>query len=507
MATAINVPCSQIINRARGLADVVGSNFDTWNDLTQSLNEAWKDLYEVITTSSDAYFVTLTLLSAQGQAATVPLNPNEYFVPLPADFYKLEFLDYNYNGYWQPIRRFSKDNRNNYAGFLNYRFLGPNLWLVGAVWNGTSLVVRCAYYPAPDLLYFPNLSSQFQTGLNDLAKTSFQYIAYVPGPIPTAYPQDVNPQNLTYNSALIVQQGTGILLVSNNTNAVITIVTSAAAISQVCYYKGNVFWIQAGSIYGANFDPANPTTVTPVQLTVSTSVTYLDVNNSLIFYVDSTVAKTAAIPSPLATITGSSITTPFTPPASIQFYGYVNNTAVWLTAAGGIVVGNTAVTLLTGTVVTQLSSDGTYLYCTVQNTITGGRPYTLYRLTLSFSGTIATVSKQEVISTDVYSFGDPLSGWIPVINSEALTQTLYSTTPDYVFTYPNNLVTELLAYQVAMNVKMKQGATEDYNNLKERYGMLMSRYMEEVRRDDYYPERISMNNISAGPNGIFGVSG
>lgn len=490
----LSASCSSIINRARGLADIVKSKFVTYNDFMNSLNESYKDVYETITDSSDDYFVTLTTITV-GTSTTAPLNTFEYLCDLPDDFYKLAFLDYNWNGSWLRMRKFSKDGRNNYAAEPMYRFQGSKLWVVGGMFNSTGFQLRIGYYPAPDTIYFPDQKFNFNTGLLDSQKSLLQYPEYLPGNTPTPMPQDVTGESGVYNGMIMVRQGTGIIYTSNQTGDTTTILASAAALSYPKYYKGYVYWIQAGDLYGAAFDPDNPVAVTPVAMTSSTTVTWFNILAGVVYFVDAGTAKSVSLPQAPATISGAAITSPFTPPSGILAYFFTQSYPVWVTSGGVLTINNVATTISASYAV----SDGIYIY-TISNR-------DVYRHTVDFTTpSTPVVTASEIIASDIAYMGNTYSGWIGTIGFDSLLVTSYSTTPDYVIDYPNNLAVELIAYQTALGVKSKQGDTEGMAALQKRRDEIYARFWDQLRRDDYYPERISNNRTSGGLGGLLGIN-
>jgi len=505
MAT-LNMAASTLINRAKTLADIVQSTFVTYNDLYNGLNESYRDLYELLTDSSDDYFITIGT-STVSQPAGAPLNQFEYLVTLPTDFYKIAYIDYDYNGSWQRMRKFPKDSRNNYSQTPSYRFQGNNLWIIGSSYVG-GLNVRMGYYPMPDTLYFPNQAFYFTLSLTDAQKSVLQYPSYVAGSLPTTYGQDINPAYPVYNGMLMVQQGTGILYVSNQTGVTTVVVTTSAALQNVVYYKGTIYWIQAGALYGALFDPNNPTGVSGTLLTsTGNDLTWLSVSLGVIWLIQTVSSnkkvRSASVPATLTTITPTDVTGTV---AGVYGNTYFNSTfqgfQVWLSSAGVVTINGVATTItnVTGNSgFNQVATDGTYLYV-IQNRI-------LYRYSITMkTSTTPVVSKIEIIANDIGFISEPSQGWIGTIGSESLNVTAYSTTPDYVLTYPNNLAYEIMSYQTAINIKRKQGAKDDLALLEGRKAELVIRFMDQVRRDDYYPERISNNRNSGNPNGLFGVN-
>jgi hypothetical protein len=492
----LSASTNSIVNHAKGLADVVGANFPTYDDLVSSLNESWKDLYETLTDSSTDYFVTLALLSVGSNSTSAPLNPNEFLVALPNDFYKLAFLDYNYNGSWQRMQIFAKDNRASNPSTPLYRFQGNQLWVIGGMWNSPTFQVRIAYYPIPATLYFPNQTQTFISGLTDFQQTQITSLFYIPGPLSAPFNQNVNPAPGAYNGLAFVQQGTGISFISNSTGVVTPLLVSAAALSNPIYYKGVFYWIQAGNIYGSIFNPAIPALLTPVQMTVSNTVTFMEIYLNTIYFVDSTTTKSSAVPSTPASITGVAVTLPFTPPASVKAYSFVNSLPYWLDAANHLFLNNASFASI-GTI-TAVVADSTHLFVVIANS--------LYRLTFDYTvPALPVLFATELIASDVSLIADPFQNYIPVFGLESQQIYAYSTFPDMTITYPNNLAYELISYQIAMDIKRKQSDAEGGEIIKERFTSLYTRFLDQTRRDDYYPDRISNNRSSGSPGGLLGI--
>lgn len=489
----INVPCSQLIARAFSLADLVNSKFISYSDRMNSLNEAWKDVYNFLTDRNDDYFMTLTTMNTSSAVVGAPLNTNEYLLPLPDDFFKLRFLDYNYSGSWQPMRKFALDKRDDYSTVMSYRFQGENLWVLAGPFTTSFPMIRIGYYPPPPVIYAPDFTQFFtpNTGLADYSLASIVDPFYIPGQSNSPLPDATSQPTLTVNSMLYSLPGTGISFVSNNTNTNITVVSSALTLNYPTYHKGYLYWLQAGDIYGAQFDPVNPVAVTGTQLTTGASVTWMamtDTPNQLAFTAN-TVLKTFTL-SGLTSITGSAVAGA---PASATSYNTYAGLNLWLTAAGAITFNG--VSLATG--VSQMYSDDQYVFYI--------KDYILYRGTLDATVPASPTMTSEVIGDDVKEIG-PLSGddWLPVIGDD-LSLKLVSSVPDYVIIYPNNLVPEMIAYQMAMDFKRKQESKDGLVLLQERYQALEGRFSEVAMRDDYKPERI--NNASVRGINLPGLPG
>jgi len=433
------------------------------------MNEAWKDVYNWLTEKSDDYFFTLTTIPLQQAIPAAPLNPNEYLVALPADFYKLRTLDYNSAGSWQPMPKFALESRNNYNTVMSYRFQGENLWIVGGLFNGGAPLLRLGYYPAITPIYFPDQAVDFtaNSGLNDAQLSTCQYIEYI----------------TSGNVAVVSEQGTGLLAISNTTNTPTNILTTAVTLSNIVYYKGYLYWVQAGNVWGAPFTPTAVAALTPVQLTSTGTVTYMDIQGSNTAYlVEGTVAKSASVSGTSTWTTGAIGGVP----ASVLAYFTIGVSAGWVTSAGALVYGGAT---LVASGVTDALTDGVYIYY-LQSSV-------LYRYTIS-------TQLSEVLATDVSYISDVSNGYIGIIQGEALTIQAISTVPDYVISYPNNIVSELIAYQMAMDFKRKQDNQTGMESIANRITELKERFLDVATRDDRFPERINVSQRRANLPGLTG---
>jgi hypothetical protein len=278
----ISVTASSMVARAISLADLVNSTFISYDDKMNSMNEAWKDVYNFLTERNDDYFFTLTTLTMTQAVLNAPLNTNEWLIALPADFYKLRILDYNYSGTWQPMMKFALDRRNNYNTIMQYRFQGQNLWVVGGPYNGGSPQLRIGYYPPPNQLYFPN-QTQFFTKNSALSDADLSVVIdpfYVPGSIQSALPQTTSQSTISANGMLYCLPGVGINYVSNNSNINTNVLSTTDTITLVKYYKGYIYWIQNGDVWGSAFDPQSPSNVSSVNLTNTKLESWVDIGQT-----------------------------------------------------------------------------------------------------------------------------------------------------------------------------------------------------------------------------------
>lgn len=482
----ISASVQSIVNRARLLSDSVNATFVTYDDIQNSLNEGWKDLYNIITDANDDYFTTLVTLSTANAVTNSALNTNEWLLTLPNDFYKLRFIDYNVSGTWQRMRRFSLDQRNDYNNVMQYRFQDKYLWIVGGFNTGTPPQIRLAYYPAVDPIYSPDLTRLFPISATEATISQYSFPALVPGPNPQALPISTTNATPSYNGILF-QTGSGISFFSASTNTATSLVADATAKFPM-YYRGYLYYINNAGVQASIFDPANPAALTPTQIYANANLTAMYIYDGVVVVVTTTDTRAATL-NGTAVLTTVAITVPFTPPVGILSYANsVQGYAMWVTSTGVLTLNNVATT---ATGLSIASTDGTYVYGLVGKN--------LYRYTVSFATpTAPTITATEILDNNTFKTGQCVDNFLPSLQFTPVTVEAISAVPDKVITYPNNLVPELLAYQLAIDIKAKQSA--DTTELKERKKELYLRFMDVIRRDDNTPERIR-NSQKAGFNG------
>jgi hypothetical protein len=151
---------ASVLSRGLEVADLTNASSISATYQINSFNEAYRTAYELITESNDDYYVTIAAWAG------------ENVIPLPADFFKLRAVDYDYNGVYRGMIKFSMTERNRYAGVEGddsvppmYRLQGANLYIIpeDGTYNG-----RIWYYPnattytASDTISFPsNLLPEF----------------------------------------------------------------------------------------------------------------------------------------------------------------------------------------------------------------------------------------------------------------------------------------------------------------------------------------------------------
>lgn len=144
MATTL----SNLQERARQRADMVGSTFVTDSELTGYINQGLFELYDRVVAAFEDYFTTSTTFTIS--------SGNTY--TLPASFYKLRGLDYqtdSVTGVYVPLRQYNFLNRNirNTAPYYmtggtarEFRIMGDQLMFIPS--DGATGNYRLWYVPS-----------------------------------------------------------------------------------------------------------------------------------------------------------------------------------------------------------------------------------------------------------------------------------------------------------------------------------------------------------------------
>ena len=462
----IEIPAkaSQIVSRARSVSDLPASKFISHTDELDSLNEAWKDIYSKLTDNDDDYYVTDVNLTLSSTYA-VSGHTGEYLIPLPSDFYKLRYLDYQAGNIWRTMQKFTPAMKNNQSGDPFYRIKNSYLWVI---WSGNAsatATIRMGYYPPPAAITCPQSPLEYGTSY---AKNLFALVT-APGYAPYA-----QTMVYAYGATFII---TAESITNGTVSSPVALFTESAAVTNLVYYKGTLYWIRGGLIWYKATTLAAAFTG-PTQATTPSGVTSFYIINNVIYYTNATQVRyctltgtgdtliTANVGTSVAAIFAAGVTTVF----------YVNSSAALVAVSPS--------TTLFASGINKVQSDGTYLY--IRDTSNN-----LRKLTLSIGGTI-TVTTDATMQTDVLDIGQAQTDAgitiLPVLTSEAQTLRGVDVAADYTFTYPSNLVPEIMAYQSAIDYRAKQG--EDTEEQKTRLITLWSRFEAVVKRDEYSPGHI-----------------
>ena len=124
---------SDLFKRAKQLADLEGSDFISWNEAVNCINESHVNLYEKLISMGDNSFVK-------------SFRTKEQEEELPSDFWQLKGVFLWNNGNLQTINRRAD---NNGIHHLSYELRNGKLYLFG---NPNDVLIE--YFPKPKKLYF-----------------------------------------------------------------------------------------------------------------------------------------------------------------------------------------------------------------------------------------------------------------------------------------------------------------------------------------------------------------
>jgi len=426
---------SQLIKRARSLADVPNSLFVTHDDEVNSLSESWKDIYSKITDSSDDYFITEVILDT---STATKLGDNEWELTMPADVYKIRFVDWKNSGRWENMTKFNTNNRNKIYGQPQYRFRGAKLWLIG---NSLPAQIRIDYYPPPIKPTVPEKAWEYF-----LTTPPYTVSANVTSPQYFSVP---NP-NLTDNTdyLLYIYGGTSISLESAMLATSSTLYTSTG-LTSVLYHTGYIYWLE-----GTNLCRSSTTlTGTLTKVVLVASVQNFNISGENLYYYNGTNTFKANLDgtSPSVFITGFS--------KYVTIIGadtYYLNTTIFKNSVS------------TGTAAVSITTDGVELY---------------------YLTALGVLYKDvDIFATGLLYAGQIQDNFISIIDSKWNVNAI-SVFTDTDFVYPVNEANEIMAYQCAIDFRRKQNG--DITLLAARISEIENRLLSVLMRDAYQPERRS----------------
>jgi hypothetical protein len=469
---------TDVRDRARSLADLPNSKLITSDDEINSINETYHDVYDWLMQNDDDYYVTeVTIaLTAAMQSPTNLVN-NEFWVPLPTDFYRLRYLDYAANNQWQAIDKLPMSARDISPASPQYRLRGAYLWLIGGMNIGSSYTIRLGYYPRPATITLSLPSLTFGTSYTAATLSLITEAFY------TAYNQTM----------VYVLYGTTIVAESLTLNTVSTPTTlystPATTITEMQAYKGYLYWSTSTLNVYRSLANYSATLGVATAVTSSGDVTDFAIFNDTLYYTTATAMKSC-------TVTGASIATlaiglngPYAPT-------YIQGNIFYIDASANMrFVGGMAVSFAN---VGYIATDGLNLFF-----LDSSNNF------MAASVTAGAVSVFATLSVDTRYIGhieknitSPISSldqvYVPVLTRETPQFLAVGGWPPFNFTYPNNLFTEIMSYQMAIDFKTK--AKQDPSMLAARMGSrdvannctgLWLRFYQSIKRDDYQPERIN----------------
>ena len=518
---------SDLIARARSLADLENSDAITYQDEINSLNEKYHDVINELYKADDDYFYKEVVLSNWQQYQDVN-NAYNYLIPLPSDFYKLRTVDYQETTYWRPIRRATMNQRDQVANEVMYRLQNNNLWIIAGSTTWQPALIKMGYYPVPQSLSAPRTPTLYNiaqipstdavtcatylpalyNGLNPLYYEQMVYVMnqtnlYVEVPQLNIKVRIGAPPNLSTSCYIVYRNGYLIALSSNN---LYTAPYNPAATPQL--YSGTVppadiTWTLITS--GLNPGDWQNLTLTPYSSSLSNAGDLYATSYDAGVYTVWRVIITGA------GIIGASqveYTQPNTPVANYSYTtdlakgwrAFIDNTTslIMVDTTPTIPGASPYVPTLTSLGVTAAalySPNGTDMY---YRDSFGS----VHHIILDTVSTTPTIATNTVVVTEVSSIYGPIAAdntAAIVLNTGRLYET--SVADNTAMTYPSNVLYEALAYQMAVDFKRKY----DANNvdLNARRDEIWNNFLHSIiRRDEYSPERIQNKRPILNANGF-----
>lgn len=421
---------TEIIKRARSLADLTNSNFITWDDEVSSLWESWKDIYSKITDSSDDYFISSIILNTN---TAIKLGDSEYELTIP-DIYKIRFVNYWDNGRWVSMDKFNTNQRNRSLSSPRYRWRGSKLWIVSSSF-GLPSQIRIDYYPSPVKPSVPEMSYNYCSTYTLAQKVDISSPSFTRTTVNTMT-EPVDYMFYIYNNDIYVE--------STVLQSKTALWTTGTNISNLIYDLGYLYWLDGTSLYRSVTDMAS--TLTPVLLT--TGITNFTIGTNKITY--STATETYEMNK-----NGTGSTLLYAYPISNRYVNYYTISNILY--KDGVSTGLSAI---------KLWYDGTNLYRLDSANV-------LYK-------------EDEILQLSVTKIGTGSDNFIPIITDKLAVQAL-STLDNTKFDYPVNEANEIMAYQSAIDYKRKQNG--DTTALIGRLQEIWDRFMDVLKRDEGQPER------------------
>lgn len=489
----MNTTSSEIITRALGISDLVNATNISYNDKVRSLNEGYRDIYNLLLDSNDDYYVTeivIPIIPAYLNQTSIG-QYYEYNVPMPVDVERLRYVDYTGNNNWAPMSKYPMNIKDMNPGQPYYRWRNGNLNIIGGGYGTALASIRVGYYPTRKALSLPGNSTNIGSTLPLATRTALVSPdftgTYVSG-------GNINTANGSVGR-VVYYNGTSIVSEDEDLGTITTLYTGVG-ISQVKYYQGYVFFLQAGSLYRFYSDLTAvgvPTLiVTPGVAPTEFGILIPTVANTPVNYNPPYLLWTSDMStfSSIYTVAGALVNTVaqgyrsfFTcqgfffavSPAGV-LYKFTGTT---FTIASGIVIPYT-------TTILDAWSDGVAIYFTENFTskLVKGR---LNTALTAFDTTV-------VLADDIYiqNFWNVDNGMATYYRTDLVWVSI-SLEEDTIITYPNNAVYELISYQCAIDFIAKQKG--DATQVQARYASTYNSLKDSLIRDDYQVERIQSDGF------------
>ena len=151
----IKYSTKDIVNRAKQLADLENSDFISWNENMNLLNESWQRIYQELIDNGDNTFVREFETTASNK------------IKLPCDFYQLYSVEL-VPSCRQVLRKAKSESEYS----LTYDIENEYLILYGTV----SEKVRVKYIPVPETLTLKNVTKDIQSDFHKLFEDTDTFI-------------------------------------------------------------------------------------------------------------------------------------------------------------------------------------------------------------------------------------------------------------------------------------------------------------------------------------------
>lgn len=404
----MNYKTSDIIKRARQLADLENSSFISWNENFNLLREAYTKLYtEIINHADKSYFKTV-LLSDLGKVESNDEEVNLY--ALPEDFYFLQGVVTD-NGNTPVLRRAETESKHE----RRYDLINNNLAIYG---RADSEVLYINYFPVPETLYLraPNKSISLPTASAYLDVNGNRFLGF-----------DSTGEGhnfFVYN----LENGAGVTVtIAGLTSVTWGILGNKTA---VIYADDTLYYINL------------------VSQTYTTSANYAMKSNGLIYKVEVEDGVLSLYKENSASVYAE---------VTVELPDGYSNNSVWTCNSD-----MTEIYIPVSNVLYKCTVDGSEaLFEVADDTSSRYMGSNLYAV----SGDGAIIKNNEVLraSDDYWEFlgfskEDERTGYGFITKNEAGEYEVMSVYSDTVLTFPNNFYFQYLAYMLAISYKAKQNA-------------------------------------------------
>ena len=474
----IQYTAGKLIDYAMSLADLQNSQFISYEDKVNLINESYRDIYSRYVESDGDYYCKDVIINVTPAMLEPNTNNNSYLIDLPADFYKVRFVDFNYGGNWVACQHFSSSQRNNVNTTPMYRLKNNKLWIISS--PGSFTQIKLTYYPGPQQVDFKHDNIDIEP------------------PASITHPRLISSYFVPEDNqflCIVADSLTYIMAINLDNPTVHNILATASADTTVwdnlIYHQGKIWFHQydsvtdpdgAGIIFSAFTDYISPLSLD--FFGIGDFAYNFTIQQNWVYWVSKIAGQTQA------TSLSGGIDGPFYLFKSKDFsligadYVYIDFTTTYQLKVNGIIDSQTKAL--------QVCSDDTYFYVL---TIDGD----VKRYTLTPGGT--TLTFVDIIATNVTSMCTQIQdNYLSIVTNS----TVYSIYLGFetIFDYPTNDVNEIMAYTCAIGFVRKQSDDKKMSLLTARLSELWERFWSVNKRDEYQFQRIN-NDYAQSTNNLW----